>query len=171
MKKFLLLLVLSTQVWAAVPSTDFEFLFNRLGPSWVKYQGGTIMRESHRRAICVYDFAKEGGAVGAINLRDTGLVNNCTLPVKAIITNGLVDVTTSLTGGAGATVSIDLATTADLVTSRPIASYSGQMAVTPTGASTAIKLSSAAKTVTATVGTAALTAGHFRVFVDYSLSE
>lgn len=180
----LLLIVISA--YADVPNPNFGYSFNRLSgiPVAGQYQFGTKLREMHNTAICVYDFAKLGGATGTIGLKSTDLVTPCRIPGKSVIRNGFIDVTTSpLSTGAYLSVSSG-ASAGDLKAATLYSSLtSGRYAVIPVFATvgTYIKLTNANSIVngvsvnayqpTVTIATATLTAGHFRVFIDYALSE
>jgi hypothetical protein len=115
--------------------------------------------------VATYDFAKHGGAVGTVTLDDA------VLPDNAIITQVWIDVITAPTSGGAATIALTAQSAADLKAATAIASYTGVVAGVPVGtAATAIKLT-AERIVTATIATAALTAGKLKVFVEYIQSE
>lgn len=107
-----------------------------------------------------YDFAVDGGAVSSITLRGG------TIPASSLVIDARVDVTTLVTGGAGATVSLDLEAAADL-------RAAATLATSPTLSTTGVKAllnpvkTSAARSVVATVAVNALTAGVFSVYVTY----
>lgn len=117
-------------------------------------------------AVAEYDFAKEGGAVGAITLRGDSL------PSGAIVTDALLKVETVVTGGAGATVSIGIEGAADI---RAAATLATAPALDATGAKRSAVLDAdsapvtltANRSVVATVAVNALTAGKFKVFLFY----
>lgn len=187
MKKiFLVLAFLTLGAYGDVPNHDFGILFNRLPgePLARKYQLGTKLREMHNTAICVYDYATSGGAVGNINLLSTDLVTPCKIPGKAVIRGGFIDVTTAPTSSSSATIAFSSGKTAsDLHGAIGYALYANQLLVSPVFAtvSTYIKLPNANSIVNGvtvnayqpiiTIGTAALTAGHIRLFIDYEMSE
>jgi len=113
-----------------------------------------------------YSFAADGGAVSTI-----GLSGTTGIPSGAVILAAYLDVTTALTSGGAATVALQIESAADV-----------QAAVVISGApwsTTGVKLSSArtraavpiattaARDVSAVIGAAALTAGAFRVYVEY----
>jgi hypothetical protein len=116
-----------------------------------------------------YDFAVDGGAVGTITLA------NFTIPAGAIILGGLLDVTTLVTSGGAATVSIGIEGAADVVAATAVSgapySTTGRKSVIPawTGATT-IK-TTVARSVTATIATATLTAGAFDVYLFYLMTQ
>lgn len=117
-----------------------------------------------KTAVALYDFATDGGAAGDISL---GTI----LPDNAIILNGRIDILTAMAsaGGAG-TIALKLAGANDILSAVDADTLSGIVATVPVGsAATSFKLT-AAKTLTATVGTEALTAGKFMVFLDYYVS-
>ena len=190
-KIFLALILAASSAFGAIPTSDFEFLFNRLPgePLARKYLLGTMVREGYGQAVCIYEKTTLGGAIGTVNLvqanagslpvsgqatitsAQTGsAVTPCTLPAKAVVRSGMIDVITTLVG-ASATLSLGLNTTSDIKASTAIASFTGQMDVVPVyTAATAVKITTA-KTLTLTIGTTALTAGKFRVFLNYVQSE
>lgn len=117
-----------------------------------------------------YDFAVQGGVVGDIVLAGTPL------PKNAIVWDGVVDVITALTGGAGATAAVSTAQAAnDLITAADITgapwSTTGSKALVPVGvAANSIKMT-ADRAPKLVVGTGALTAGKFNLFIEYYLSD
>lgn len=116
-------------------------------------------------ARAFYDFATDGGAVGAINLRGDKL------PSGAVILSSHIDVATIVTGGAGATVSLGTEAATDIRAAATLATAPSLAAVaTPPGAVTdgtaAVKLT-ADRHVVATIAVNALTAGRFSVLIEY----
>ena len=88
-----------------------------------------------------------------------------TLPAHAIIVGGFVDVNTAFTGDTNATLAIHVQSANDIIAAAAVseAPYStiGRKAIIPkanTPESTSVK-TTAAREITCTVGTAALTAG------------
>lgn len=155
-----------------IPTAAFQTAINKyLTPAnALKYSLGTVIRQSHR-AICQYSFAIQGGATTTVNLKQLDGVSNCTLPTKAIIWDGLIDTVTAITSVGSPTIAIGANTTTDLKGATASASYSGVTAIVPVGtAATAVKLT-AERTITATIAASAVSAGKFRVFLDYVLSE
>lgn len=169
------LLMLGLTAMADVPTSDFEFTFNRLSgvPAARKYQLGTKLREAHGTAICVYDYATLGGVKNTnIGLLSTDLQTACQLPAKAIIHNGFIDVTTAPVG-SGALIALGSSLAGvDVLGGTGIASLPlGGHSILPAGTlASHIKVPTAAQP-TITIGGANLTAGHFRVFLDYVLGE
>jgi hypothetical protein len=118
-------------------------------------------------AKAVYNFAVDGGAVGAI----TPVISD-TIPANAIVYGGLMNPTTALTSGGSATIAVG--TTAGssataLKAATAVASYTidAIMALVPVmTAATAFKMTAAGQ-INITVATAALTAGVLEIFVLY----
>lgn len=115
-------------------------------------------------AVAVYDFAVDGGAVGDIALRGDKI------PSGAVIVDALINVDTVLTSGGAATVAIKTEGAADINAADAIDgapwSTAGAKRADFT-ATTAVVKTTAQRTPTATVGTAALTAGKFTVVIWY----
>lgn len=115
-------------------------------------------------AVGLYDFATEGGAVGDITLRGD------TIPSGAIIVDSLIVVDTALTSGGSATVAIKTESSADVNAADAISGAPWSTTGPKRGdltATTAPVRTTAARSIVATVGTAALTAGAFKVVVWY----
>lgn len=116
-------------------------------------------------ARAYYDFATDGGAVGAINLRGDKL------PSGARILSTHIDVATAVTSGGAATVSLGVETATDIRAAATLATAPSLAAVaTPLGAvtrATAAAKTTAERHVVATIATAALTAGRFSVLIEY----
>lgn len=117
-----------------------------------------------------YDFDAQGGVKGDITLAGTPLPDN------AIVWDGVVDVITPLTGGGSATAAVSTAQSAnDLITAAAVTgapwSTAGSKALVPVGdASNSIKMT-AERAPKLVIGTAALTAGKFNLFIEYYLSD
>lgn len=117
-------------------------------------------------AEATYSFAVNGGAVG-----DITLTQGDTIPLGAIILGGVLEVTTAPTSGGAATIAIKVEGAGDIVAAAAIGgapwSTTGRKSVIPvfTGA-TSVK-TTAARSIVATVATAALTAGIFNVHLVY----
>ena len=173
------LLALSTVAMANNASPDFEYIFNRLSgvPAAQAYQLGTLVREAHSTQVCVYDKATSGGAVATIALKNTDLKTACVLPGKAIILNGFLDVTTDLSttgvpsvsfGTTGSSTNLKASAAASTITS------AARIQLIPDWAtlSDSVKLGSTATyAVNMHITSAALTAGHLRVFLNYVQGE
>ena len=119
-----------------------------------------------------YDFAQQGGAVGDIAL-------DLEIPDDVIIYAGAIKVVTNLTSGGSATVALKVNSNGDLLAATAIATVNGagtlrllpgtvdassasatEPLVVPTVTTTA------ARTLTLQVATAALTAGKLRIFLE-----
>ena len=117
----------------------------------------------------VFD-ATGGLAIGSYEL-------DITLPAGAIVTSCWFDVLTAFASGGAATVALSIPTdhTGGLLAATGIGSgwTAGRHSGIPNGstASTFTNKTTAARTITAEVAGAALTAGRARVFVLYSVSE
>jgi hypothetical protein len=111
-----------------------------------------------------YEFALDGGVVGDIALRGD------TIPSGAIITDALINVDTAVTSGGSATVALKVEGSADLLTAAAISgapwSTTGAKRATFVATTAPVK-TTAKRSITATVATAALTAGKFSVVVSY----
>jgi hypothetical protein len=114
-----------------------------------------------------YSFAVDGGAIATITPS-----NSPTLPAGAIILGGVLDVTTSLTSGGAAQVSIGTSAGSSVTALKASAVLgteyaAGLRALTPVfTAATYVKLTAAGR-LTLTVTVATLTAGRFDVNVAY----
>ena len=110
-----------------------------------------------------YDFAVDGGAVSAIERGEDFI------PSGWIVVGGFIQVSTAITGGA--TVAVHVQTANDIQTAAADSgapwSTTGLKAITPkanTPESTGIALTARRK-ITATITTAAITAGKFSVYL------
>jgi hypothetical protein len=129
----------------------------------------TYIVPSKRRARAQYDFAVDGGAVSTITLR-----GDSQIPQGAIITDVLIDVLTAVTGGGSCTIGISSEGASDLqaaaaVTGAPW-STTGPKRGTLDADTTPIK-TTAPRTISAVIGTAAVTAGKFNVVVEYVVPQ
>ena len=122
------------------------------------------IKDAVQTARAHYDFAVDGGAVGDIALRGEKI------PSGAVITDVLIKVDTGLTSGGAATVALKAESAADLNAADAISGAPWSAAGVKRGdldADTAPVLTTAERTITATVATATLTAGKFSVLVTY----
>ena len=121
-----------------------------------------------RTAKFEYDFAKEGGAVGAITCRGHKL------PAGAIVRGGCVDVITAVTSAGSATVALHLVGAADVLTATAKAdlSLAALIVVVPVFQTAATWIRTVATTeLVATVAVAALTAGKIQITLDYTIRD
>lgn len=111
-----------------------------------------------------YSFAVDGGAIGDINLT-AGLP----IPAGSTILGAVIEVVTVPTSGGAATIALRIEGGADVQAAAAISgapwSTVGVRLATLTRASAPLR-TTAARAITATIGTAALTAGVFRVLVE-----
>lgn len=134
-----------------------------------KGRGGTVGTGQYvgrtKWARAYYDFATDGGAVGAIVLRGDKIPNG------AVVLDTIISVTDSVTSGGAATVSLGINSATDVRAAATLSTApkldteaNARAAVTR---ATAPLTSDAANDITATVAVAALTAGAFSVLVEY----
>jgi hypothetical protein len=124
------------------------------------------------RLICLYDFAKHGGAIGRVALP------NGRMPKGAVITNSYMRVTTVPTSGGAATIAIECEAIDDIQAAALISgapwSTTGLKDTTapePGTESTYILTTTATRKITVVIAAAALTAGRFYVIVEYDVTE
>lgn len=132
-------------------------------PGARQLKGGDAMG-SKKYAVGYYSFATDGGAVGTITLRGD------TIPSGAIITDALLHVDTAPTSAGAATVSVGSEAAADIQAAAAISGAPWSTAGAKRGSLTATAApvkTTAARSITIVVGTAALTAGKFSVVVEY----
>lgn len=111
-----------------------------------------------------YAFATEGGATGDIALRGD------TIPSGALVVAAVIDVTTVPTSAGAATIAVKVQGAADINTADAISgapwSTTGAKNADVNAVNSGVK-TTAVRTPTITVGTAALTAGVFDVILQY----
>lgn len=168
------LFVLAPKFSLAMPNlTTVEGNLNRsatAGP--VSLLGYQVVSNKVQMLKCTYDYAVQGGSsASAINLRAPDNTN-CSLPAKAIVIEGMIDVITNPGSAGSATIAVGTGNAAnDLKTATAKASFTSLLDVVPVGtAATAIKITTA-KSPTMTIATAGLTSGKFNVFIQYLLSN
>lgn len=125
------------------------------------------LEERKRVAYFEYDFAKEGGAVGDITLRGSNL------PKGAVVTDGVIDVETAVTGTTS-TVALKLVSAEDILAATAEASFSEDalLDVVPDGAvANMVGPLAANKNLVATVAVNPLTAGKFTVALEYYVTR
>lgn len=128
-----------------------------------KVAGGGV-RGGRKSAVATYLFATHGGAVGDITLTSDSI------PSGAVILDAYIKVTTALTSAGAATVAVKVEGAADINAADAIAgapwSTTGTKRADLT-ATTAPVVTTAARSIVATVAVAALTTGAFTVVVEY----
>lgn len=129
------------------------------------YTGG-YPQSPVRVARARYDFAVDGGAVGDITISSAGLI-----PAGAYITGGLVEVDTAVTSGGSGTLAINVEGAGDIVAAAAVSgapwSTTGRKSIVPAGTGATSVKTTAARSIVATVATAALTAGVVDVVLFY----
>lgn len=114
-----------------------------------------------------YDFAVDGGAIGAIT------VSAEKIPANAIVLGGLVEVDVAVTSGGAATVAVQVEGAGDIVAAAAVSgapwSTTGRKSVIPvfTGATT-VKTTQA-RSIQVVIAAATVTAGVFDVLLAYTL--
>lgn len=117
-----------------------------------------------------YDFAVDGGAIGAITLRPSPGGDN-TIPAGSVIYAGYLEIDTLFTTGTAATMAISAEAANDIVAATVVSgapySTTGRKSIIPvaTGAST-VK-TTVARSLVATIAVGTVTAGKGRVVVLY----
>lgn len=125
---------------------------------------------ARRSLVCYYDFATDGGAVGAITLRGGKL------PVGAVITNGVLYNTTAWTSGGSATISLGLLTddVAGIKAATAVATIgaAGPIALIQTGAAAnCSEITTAERNITMTIAVADLTGGASVLYLEYFVAK
>ncbi len=129
-------------------------------------EGGSVSRQKVARGD--YSFAADGGAVSTIALTGSTLI-----PAGAIVTGGFIEVTTALTSGAAATIAVQVEAAGDIVTATAVASWTlGRKNILPAPTSGALTAATTVKTTAArdisiVIAIGALTAGAFKVVLNY----
>ncbi len=136
---------------------------------------GEAVHATKNMLVAVYDFSVLGGAQAVIPLVDDA-GNPAVLPKGAVVTTVIAAVLTTVLSGGSATVSLDCLATADLMAATAKASLVQTAGSQYTmGKPVAVDVSKFVGPVTAvvgspvtvTVGTAALTAGKIKYFIEY----
>lgn len=114
----------------------------------------------------LYDFAVSGGATDLI-------VSMGSLPAKAVVTEGYMEVLTAFTGGATALFQIDSKATGDVMSAQPIGNLTaGAYLLKPTGTTaTLIDVGASAQPVNAHITRANGTAGKAAIYLNYFLTQ
>lgn len=129
------------------------------------YEGGYPHATELKAIRGRYDFAEDGGAVGAIDLTIEEIPNN------AYVLGGFVEVDTALTSGGAATVAVAVEGAGDIVAAAAVSgapwSTTGRKDVVPDFTGSAVVKTTEVRKIVATVAVAALTAGVFDVILYY----
>lgn len=177
MKTFLTLIsiALTSSVCFANISADSEYILNHSSSAAQKVQLGTLINKTSNLLIAKYSFAVQGGSTAAPISLLTDLskpLSYAVLPNKAIIKNMWVSVLTQPASSGTSTVSLGAVSGVDLLaaTDKSVL-VAGMLQGIPDGSTTKMIKLSADKTVKASVGTTALTAGKFNVFIEYVIGD
>lgn len=123
-----------------------------------------------KTAIGEYDFAVDGGAIGAITMRGSGSLG-AAIPNGAVILGGYIEIDTGFTTGTAATMAISIEGANDLQTATVVSgapfSTTGRKAIVPVWTAASTVKTTAARNLTATIATGTVTAGKGRVVVFY----
>jgi len=146
----------------AVTSTASEL--NLLDASNTEPASGPWVAVS-RWAKAEYDFAGAGGAIGDFDL-------GVTIPDNAVVLSCIIEKITAFTSGGSATVALKIEGAGDCVAATAFdnAAFTGAVTVGAALGSTKFK-TTAARNVTMTVATAALTAGKYNFHIEYLIGE
>lgn len=151
-------------------SADLRQKINTSG--YTTYVEGVGNELDHKPNMVVgrYDFAVQGGAVGAINLLEdlTDVNSLLVIPDDGIIKQVTIDIITAMAsaGGTG-TIALTAQSAGDLLAAVDADNLSGLVAGVPIGtAATMIKMT-ADRTLVGAIAVEALTAGKFDVYVEY----
>lgn len=155
-------------------SSSARNLFNRLRLFGFDNPLGDALQQKKGVLVAKYDFAKQGGAVGSIQLVPdlSNLGVKSKLPSGAVITNAYIDIITAIVStGNNGTLALTAQSAGDLLAAVDGDTLSGRAQGIPDNVvANTIKLT-AERTITAAIATNAFTAGKFNVFVEYVLSE
>lgn len=129
---------------------------------------GTELANKKHVVRCNWKFSRDGGAVGAIDLKDALTGEDAVLPKGFVVHDSLIVVKTAVTSGGSATLALTANSAADVKAATAVASFSANaiIAGVPVGTALTAVLCTAARTPTLTVAVAALTAGEFDVFLE-----
>lgn len=176
MKKLLIGLLIAPIAMGAI-SDDKKYKLNQaMGGVASEVQLGTLLDEGGQRTLVkdghqakqlvvgTYDYAVHGG--NSVGDRHLGV----TIPDNAIITRSYIDVVTTIVG-QGAALVLTTETTGDVKGSTAITSFSGQVEGVSTGTAATMKKMTADRGLLLDINNTALTAGKFKVYIEYVMSE
>lgn len=129
---------------------------------------GNIIQNQMGVVVGEYDFARDGGAaLAVIPLKDINTGMPISLPVGTLVCKTWIDVQTPCVGAGSIALSTG-ETAADILAATAAASITGVMAGVSTGtAATMKKITSTAKTPIATLSVGTISAGKFRVYLEF----
>lgn len=177
MKKFLLVMLAALPALAGISDGAKYKLNNQMGKAAREANLGTIIAEGGDRGsvanghqpqqmlVGEYDYDTLGGhSLAVIEL-------GVSLPDNAIITRSFVDVVTAL-AGVGATVSVGTESSTDILNAVAVTSMGvGLVEGVSTGTAATMKKMTAERGIRVDVNTSALTAGKFKVYLEYVMGE
>lgn len=133
---------------------------------------GKDLNKTKNVLVAIYDFAVQGGATGTVKLLDEK-GEKAILPDNAIVKHVLVEAISAFLSAGSATLAFGANTTTDLLGATAKASLGAGAFVDGVPANTAATVvkTTAERQITATIGTAAATAGKVRCHIEYDLSE
>ena len=129
---------------------------------------GNSETDKNQSKMLVFDFDGSSLDVGAVTLTAADGVTAQTIPANAILKSWFIDVTDAFTSAGSATLALGITGTADALVGATAFNNAALVAATAgwefasKGAKT-----DGAKSVIATIGTAALTAGRFKLYIEY----
>lgn len=171
-----LVFLVVTNAQAATRSEQLgkEFLLNQASPQAMAdtQLGTSLVRGAVQVLKLVYDYSKDGGAVGTIGLRDENH-NLVKIPKGAIISGCLIDQITTPTSGGSATIALNtgLGTAGDIKDATAYGSFTGLVACVPVGSAASSIRTTIDTSPSMAIATAALTAGKINVLLYYFLSD
>lgn len=125
---------------------------------------------SVKTAVGEYDFAVDGGAIGAITLRAPVGGNN-QIGANAVILYGYLEIDTGFTTGSAATMAISVEGAGDLVAATVVSgapySTTGRKSIIPAGTGATSVKTTVPRSLVATIAVGTVTAGKGRVVVFY----
>lgn len=146
--------------------------FDRMNGTAYKHRLGRRLSNTLTCVKGTYDFSKLGGAVGSVSLLDDdGMAIK--IPTGSLVLNAFIFVPTALTSGGSATIALNIESAGDLLAATAVASYSAAaklQGIPDFGTLSDAVLTTAERTLQATIATAALLTGKFEAFVFYVIT-
>lgn len=130
---------------------------------------GASLPTGKQTVVAEYNFDKHGGAVGTIYLAHEPI------PINAVITNSYIDVITALTSGGAATGAVTVESAGDIQAAAAVSgapwSTTGRKDTTAPepGTESGYIKTTVQRTIAFAIATAALTAGRFKVVLEYDV--
>lgn len=129
---------------------------------------GNSETDANQSKMLVFDFDGSSLTTGAVTLTAADGITAQTIPAGAILKSWFIDVTQAFTSAGSATISLGITGTADALIGATAFNNAALVAATA-GWEFAAKgaKTDGAKSVIATIGTADLTAGRFKLYIEY----